>query len=315
MNRVITHIEHLVRCRDCVIVPRLGGFVVQQIPAYYDESSSRYYPPRKYVIFNPELSHNDGLLATSISRRENVSYECASRMIEEEVDAMVAQLKVEGSIALGHLGRLDYEEGKMLFAYSEAFVSSPEYFGLKPLDVRRIDIEEAHTETESVKKPFLLRRKLMYVALAAVSIVVLILCGLLFTTPIPVDNDVVQRASLSLPDVKAREVENKATEVLGELYIACPNPEDGYAIAKERHHSAMIDDSDPYYLVVSALATRQQAEEFVAYSRGCELEIVETANGKYSVIAATGESVADVMRKKHDSNVNSLYPDAWPCKR
>ena len=37
MLRIITHIERLLLTHDCVILPKFGGFVLQILPATYEE--------------------------------------------------------------------------------------------------------------------------------------------------------------------------------------------------------------------------------------------------------------------------------------
>lgn len=319
MNTVTEHIEYLIRNYDCVIVPRLGGFVAQHIPAYYDEQGHQYFPPRRYVVFNPDLNHNDGLLVSSVSRKEKIGYDAALKIVNDDVSAMTAQLKSEKSIALGHLGRFDYVEDKIIFWTNDSFVSSPEYYGLSPLNIMPVEVEEdSETEVKAgTKKKFDLKRKALYAARVAASVAVFIICGFLLSTPVIIDEEAVRYASLALPEVSMPERQN---QVSGELFIACPSQEDGMATIaskQEQEGEAMLSLNldDPYYLVVSALATRSQAEEYVSYTKGYNLQIVETPSGKFRIIAATGKSAADVMKYTHDKSFSKQFPDAWPCQK
>ena len=65
MSRIISHIEKLLLKHDCVIVPHIGGFVLQHIPAHYEKDEQIFYPEQKEIVFNRELQHNDGLLSES----------------------------------------------------------------------------------------------------------------------------------------------------------------------------------------------------------------------------------------------------------
>lgn len=313
MNTVVEHIEYLIRNYDCVIVPNLGGFVAQHIPAYFDEKTGTYFPPRRCVVFNTELSHNDGLLSTSVSRKEKISFEDASKFISSEVSTMRAQLMNDGSIAIGHIGRLDYVDDKIVFCANDAFVSTPQYFGLKPLSVTPVDTEETAENKSAKKKLPAMHRKAVYATRVAAAIVVFILCGLLFSTPISVDQEAVKYASLALPEIKKAE---PVKIITGELCIACPDKEEATGTVKAEHkRNIKINLDDPFYLVVSSLATKSQAEEFVSYTKGYNLEIVETSTGKYRVIVASGSSAAEVMEYTHNKNFAEKFPNAWPCHK
>ena len=51
MLRIITHIERLLLTHDCVILPKFGGFVLQILPATYEEEEHSFRPMRKEVMF------------------------------------------------------------------------------------------------------------------------------------------------------------------------------------------------------------------------------------------------------------------------
>lgn len=61
-----TIVELLAR-QTCVIIPQLGGFVVNDCAAKVVDG--KFFPPRKELVFNPKLIHNDGDLAHALMRR------------------------------------------------------------------------------------------------------------------------------------------------------------------------------------------------------------------------------------------------------
>ena len=91
---------------DCVIIPGLGGFVCNGRSAWYDEENEEMVPPSKDVIFNPNLIHNDGLLAQEIMRARDLSYSEAMKHVEEEASFMVRQLKEGKPVEIARVGRL-----------------------------------------------------------------------------------------------------------------------------------------------------------------------------------------------------------------
>lgn len=64
------HIEELLFSNDCVIIPTIGGFIVNYASASIDFVEQRLLPPQKVVSFNPKLVNNDGLLANHIAQNE-----------------------------------------------------------------------------------------------------------------------------------------------------------------------------------------------------------------------------------------------------
>ena len=89
MNNIARHIEYLLQRNDCVVVPRLGAFIIRHTEAHYDSIKRQFMPPTATVIFNPELDHNDGMLAKSIARANSISYDEAL----QELTKKVAEIK------------------------------------------------------------------------------------------------------------------------------------------------------------------------------------------------------------------------------
>ena len=50
MLRIITHIERLLLTHDCVILPKFGGFVLQTLPATYQEEEHLFRSMRKGYV-------------------------------------------------------------------------------------------------------------------------------------------------------------------------------------------------------------------------------------------------------------------------
>ena len=91
MLELVRHIEYLLTEHDCVLVPGLGGFVLQYVPARFSEDRKSIQPPGKQITFNSSLSYNDGLLAQSLMRTLDIDYGKAVAMIEHWVDEIVFQ--------------------------------------------------------------------------------------------------------------------------------------------------------------------------------------------------------------------------------
>ncbi len=113
MLRIITHIERLLLTHDCVILPKFGGFVLQILPATYEEEHS-FRPMRKEVMFNVTLQHTDGLLSESYMQTYGVDYRKAQLMLEEDIEALNVSLEQDKRITLGRIGTFSIEEGQTI---------------------------------------------------------------------------------------------------------------------------------------------------------------------------------------------------------
>lgn len=76
------HIEELLFLNDCVIIPTIGGFIVNHTSASIDFVEQQLLPPQKTVSFNPKLVNNDGLLANHIAQKEHLTYKQATLKVE-----------------------------------------------------------------------------------------------------------------------------------------------------------------------------------------------------------------------------------------
>lgn len=131
MLRIIPHIERLLFTHDCVIIPRIGGFVLQDRPAVFSESENRVFPSRKEIIFNPTLQHNDGLLAESYMKSYGVEYAQASLMVADDVCELQRLLTQQVRLSLGLLGEFRQgEEGRVIFDSGSPVFFGPVSYGL-----------------------------------------------------------------------------------------------------------------------------------------------------------------------------------------
>jgi len=114
---ISNYLIELLRLHDCVIVPDLGGFVTNYMPAEMDLASNSFNPPRKEIIFSGKLNKNDGLLVNHISFSEGIGYMEARLMVSEYVDEALSKLENGERIELPLIGSLQYDRNeKLIFA-------------------------------------------------------------------------------------------------------------------------------------------------------------------------------------------------------
>lgn len=135
MFDISRHLKTLLLEHNCVIVPDLGGFVAQYVPAYYDAEAKKFYPPTRKVAFNSDLTMNDGLLVQSLMQVYDATYPEMQLAVEDKVRDIKEQLFSVGSYELSGIGRLAPNlEGKTEFEPAREDIASPELFGLELVD-------------------------------------------------------------------------------------------------------------------------------------------------------------------------------------
>jgi hypothetical protein len=160
MEKITQHIISLFYEHDCVVVPRLGGFLANYRPAFHDVSNKVLVPPRKEFIFNRHLLHNDGLLAHKISTEEGISYQDAVILIERFVSEVMNNLSQQRQFAIQGIGVIYYDKDEVIRLKSEAANYLLGSFGLPvvkclPVIQRPVLVEETPKvmaiETQPIK--------------------------------------------------------------------------------------------------------------------------------------------------------------------
>ncbi|MDO5570432.1 MAG: SPOR domain-containing protein [Bacteroidales bacterium] len=151
MNTLIKHIEYLLTKHDCIIVPGLGGFV-----SSYKESSFNndiITPPTKALAFNPSLSHNDGLLASSLMSARNISFNEAMIIINSCVKEWNESLNEGNVVSLGSIGELKKDDHNLIqFIPCRDNFFDLNLFGFERLTLTRIDLNDGNAVDEDANE-------------------------------------------------------------------------------------------------------------------------------------------------------------------
>ena len=197
MNLISQHIEYLIRYNDCVIVPGWGAFIAQYQPASL--VNNQLTPPSRGIAFNPSLTHDDGILASSIVRQTGIGYDVAIKKISDGVNSLRHQLDASGEVALPKVGIFTRNnEGTMLFEPFNTSSFIAPFYGLPLVKVTPM-LTQARIEAESEssdggKKDTIyipIRRSWTRIA-ASIALIL----GLGFTLSTPIINDQANQASM-----------------------------------------------------------------------------------------------------------------------
>lgn len=221
-------------------MPGIGALMVRHRPARFDRRNPLVLlPPSRELVFNGALVESDGMLETSVSRRDGVSFEAAARIVSEEAESLCHQLKDFGSLMLGHLGELVYTGyGTIMFRPAPISGWDYNYYGLRPLYLKNADnvVRESYdtvrekivtddsvgvklpgsvlpqwnsdsTDDETPEEPRHGRIARTVIGVAA-SLAVIVTVALFFLNPIKVDNEPLKASIAPVVDTHAGHVDD-----------------------------------------------------------------------------------------------------------
>lgn len=245
MAKINQHIEKLLAYHDYVVVPGLGGFVVQHQSAKI--TAGHISAPTATVGFNSLMQHADGLLAIEVARAERITYRKAVEIIESEVKEFKNQLLKSTPHQLGNLGFFSLNEnGSLHFVPCTKVDFLPLNIGLNELFVSEL---ERKAEKEAKKISFVLpTAKTFRYAAAAVLLTAMLMIS-------PQMNDVRRAETADLLSLSVLKPTVKI--VVNDTLVLCP----------ERSETMLSDgsvqnnDSNLFHVVVASLPTQLSAEK------------------------------------------------------
>jgi len=145
------YISQLLFQYDCVVVPNLGGFVANYKPAFIQPIKNTLHPPSKGISFNKNLKNNDGLLINAISKALSLSYQEATKVVDDSVIEMNKVLKGEKKLVIENVGELFYDsENRIQFEPSTDVNYLLESYGLTSF--QQFPVKRQSTEEKIVEK-------------------------------------------------------------------------------------------------------------------------------------------------------------------
>ena len=245
MAKINQHIEKLLAYHDYVVVPGLGGFVVQHQSARI--TAGHISAPIATVGFNSLMQHFDGLLAIEVARAEGITYRKAVEIIESEVKEFKHQLLQFTHFQLGNLGLFSLNEnGSLHFVPCTKVDFLPLNIGINELFVSEL---ERKIEKETKKISFVLpTAKTFRYAAAAV-----LLSAMLMISPQMNDVRRAETADLLSLSMLKPTIETPANSAP----VLCPE------LAETKLPDGIVqnNDSNLYHVVVASLPTQLSADK------------------------------------------------------
>ena len=129
-------VKELILDDDKVVLPGLGCFVAEIVPAYFSDKGYTINPPYRKLYFRARPDEGDTLIEF-YARSNDVSYDVAERIIKDFVSELKAVLHAKKVVVFPGLGRLRAtKENNVFFIADEDLDIYPEGFGMEPISLK-----------------------------------------------------------------------------------------------------------------------------------------------------------------------------------
>lgn len=265
-------------------MPRVGAFIIARGESKVDSGSGVIHAPVAEICFNGSIVHNDGLLANSIARKEQISYSEACALMDQGIDRMAEALAVEGEVSIGRLGRLMLtEESRIGFTPLYTPAQRAGKLGYCSVEIpRKAEVSEA-VALRGRDSYIRLPRRVLKIAAA---VLILVMGGLSFILPGLTSDPMVDYASVVPVKVSATR------------------------------YAAPVAPGEEFNLVVASFSTEQKAVEYINACDALELDLtVVPAYGRYRVVAMRAGEPEELLDIMSDYHFAEAFPGSWIWER
>lgn len=261
-SRLAEQISYLLLRHEYVVVPQLGGFIREKLPASYDRSKHLAYPPSAELHFNAEMTHSDGLLEERYALLLGLSLRRARLVLEEEVSQLRHQLIQQGTYHLSGIGELQLSrEGHLSFTPdSAALATSASAYGYAPLSLpalpqatsdRQALSGEQDSRYISLRLP---KRALSYAAAVVIAILALL----------PWGNKVETEQHYQAGFTPSVEV---ARQLFGEEKKVADTSSEASAKGEPANLRWSTEQDGRYYIIIATERTEERIQTYVEQAR------------------------------------------------
>lgn len=322
MNQLVSHIEFLLHEHNCVIIPNFGGFVVNSIASRRDGLAT-FHAPVSELVFNRDLTHNDGLLAQSYMKSYRLTFEAAMLKIEQSVQELKQQLREQNHVELGKLGSFTMNDNKR-FVYTPAAFVPPAFFGLTKASLKPlIQMHTPDVPSKQVNR----QKRLRTIGISAASVAAIAI--LMFILPVS-DTTIGRQSAQILSEsnlfrnrsfsAEPAHPSARAMDVQSEILTDAQDTFNAEEAARPTRVASNVTDDDlpKYYIIVGVYEIKDVAEKMLESlnEMGFSQKGCLKRPGRIDVYAASfkerteAESYLREIHKAHPT-----HRDAWILKR
>lgn len=132
------HIEYLLLEESSVVLPGLGTFHVENVPARYIEEENMFLPPSRTVSFTEDRDAADDSLRICLENLHGIPVQTASSIVDEYIKSIDESLLTSGEYDFGTIGQFVQSSDSITFYPCEAGITSQEFFALDTFELRTL---------------------------------------------------------------------------------------------------------------------------------------------------------------------------------
>jgi len=317
MQNVIFHIAYLLTQHECVIVPKLGAFIVSSSGKEETNRLETLSPPEILLGFNSEIIHNDGLLANSLAKGEKCSFREANLLIDQYVSDVLQSMNEGKQVHIPWVGSLQLKDNRKLFQPEKILSCNAFNYGLTDFSLPCVKdiLQEANNISPQKDKEFIWipvsRKFITYTGSIAAALLAM------FIIPTSLNNghiDPAHRQYSSFINLSSEAVNGKK-EV---SKTAMPAPATSLT---ETTPSEVVNPVKAvefhYYIIIASLPDESSAQKTLTLfqSKGFENAAILSVDGRHRIYTNRFEDKTEAekfliqFRKDHPAN------EAWLLKR
>ncbi len=312
IHRLAKHIELQLLQHHCAVLPSLGGFVLESVPARFDAEGFLAYPPGVRVYFNEALTHHDGLLTESYAHRYGVSLRRARIMLEEDVRQLRQTLIQARHYNLEGIGTLSLgTEGQITFSASaSARLNAPSY-GLSPIalpdllaDRLESDATDGPEADRSARDEQYIHLRIPRTALRYAAVAVLALLTLL----LPWEQPLQQAENFTAGFIQPKQAVEMIATTLSPEPVVAEKP----ASAPETAPNHLTEPvTGRHYVIIATEKVLDRAEGHYARAEGSDFPELKILPGRsvYRVSVASFATPSEAYQ--FISTLGEDYTQAW----
>ncbi|TVR76354.1 MAG: hypothetical protein EA412_13825 [Chitinophagaceae bacterium] len=274
----LNYIKEILTYEQCVVIPGVGGFITDYLPARISTNQSLISPPWKSVAFNIRLINNDGILSAYFRKKENISSDVANIEVAKFASEIKNKLKNNETILFPGLGSLTFINNESpLFKPLDKPEICKESFGLKTITAHPAFAKENKIEKKQSEKVFTgqntenanrkakrkSRNPRRFIFLSAL----LILFSLMYFK-VGVEHLNLQQFGFSFPTTwqpdlnkalqeSVKEIQNEESIQISNEDL--PEPED-----RLNHHQTYFEDyNEGYFIILASFQSKNRAERYL----------------------------------------------------
>lgn len=315
MQNLSEYITGLLFIHDCVILPGFGGFVTNYKEAGHDQLSHTFTPPAKDLLFNKNLTYNDGLLINHLSQLKGISYVEAEQLVKQSVDAAWTKLENGETLKFDGIGSFVYNnDGQLQFEPEVTENLLTDSYGMMSFRFPPLNYQH-QTETTAVSHQVPSYRNALRIAAVLVPLACIVATIPMYNSkhsesasiaPLPkLSAPIEQTLSASAqPDTTLTEVLEASTNKRAALFYNEPAPQ-------KTTQQPAAKANCVYHIIAGSYKEAEHARTHAKkFEKDFDTQVVETDNMYRVSIRQFNDKVSALHELRH-LRANEQYSSFW----